>query len=461
MKNIYIMLMLSLAIVWSSCEDDSTKGFEVDTTNLQLSFTPYAGGAIMSYKLPADPNIHAIKARYQNEFGENVTLQGTYLNNSLDFTGFAHAQASVPVTVTLVNSEGAESEARTEHFSTLISPAIEMFEDITVTSYWRGFKVTIPAIEDENARTGKLNIYYVGISPVTLELDTLSAFGGKPYSFQSYADTLLYTGLDSTFENVTVVIKSEDNKGHFVKQQIYENIATPHPVKLDPSEFTFSTKAETETIDGRQTEFHENYLFDGDTKGSTCLYGQNSAKLYTYQTKPGMEFDDETNVFSLSLKEAKGLAWVRIYVPLNINIPTFALSGSVYTDYFKNTPSHVIVYGASSVDAPESEWEELTSFYQDWSGAEAAIDEGKYAEYYSQWWWFPCSVHSGKSYRIEEAKEFEEAIPAYLQINCPLEKDKEYACYKIRVKETFSTGKSASKHTGIIAMHELEIFVRE
>lgn len=459
MKKIYILLLLllGLSMTWLSCDNDDVEVFKVDTTDLQLKFTPYAGGAILDYTLPDDPNIYSIKVRYENEFGEQLTHQGTYTSNSLDLSGFANAQDQVPVEITLVSKEGLESETKTEYFSTLVSPTVQMFEDITVSAYWDGFRVTIPAIEDENARNGRLNIYYLGTNPVTQELDTLPAF--DPYPLQAYADTLLFTKIkDIKIEDVTVVIKSEDNNEHFVRKEVYENIKTPHPRMLAPEEFVFSTEAETETKAGNFIEFHENYLFDGDKKGETCLHGQSLFKQYTYQTKPGAEFDDETNVFSITPNQAQSLAWVRIYAPLNIRLPNAGhYVGIPFIDFYRNAPSHVIVYGAASVDAPESEWVQLTEYYQDWR-PRIGLKGDDFYNFLTQWWWYPSSTHCPEQYRIEELDAFEEAMPAYLQINCPLEQDEKYACIKIRVKETFNNSENGS--TGTIGMHELEVFVR-
>jgi hypothetical protein len=457
MKKIYIiLLLLGLTFTWFSCDDDDAEVFEVDITDLQLSFSPYAGGAILNYTLPANSDIYALKVRYENEFGEQVTRQGTYTNNSIDLSGFANAQEQVPVNITLSDAEGVESKTITKYFSTDVSPTVQLFEDITVNPYWDGFSVTIPAIEDENARGGRLNIYYVGTNPVTQEIDTLFAF--DPYPLQAYADTLLFTQIDDTaIEDVSVVIKSEDSRGHFVRKEVYENIKTPHPRMLKREEFVFSTKAETETKDGYRYEFHEDYLFDGDKKGETCFYGQNADKLYTYQTIRGEEFNDETNVFSITPNEAQGLAWVRFYAPLNVQTPNIGSRRGWPFSYFPEyAPTHVIVYGAPSVDAPESEWVQLAEAYH--TLEKTPEEEGMLkSEYYKKWWWYRNHNHALEKYFLHDKDAFEEAVPCYLQINCPVEQEEKYACFKIRVKETFNQG---TYKYGVIAMHELEIFVR-
>ena len=475
MKKIHILLLLGLTMGWFACSDDDVEVFDVSTSDLKLSFSSYAGGAILHYTLPADPDIYGIKVRYENEFGEQVTRQGTYTTDSLDLSGFAYAQEQVPVDITLTNKEGIESDVKTEYFSTQVSPTVQMFEDIKVSPYWDGFRVIIPGIEDKRARNGRLNIYYLGTNPVTQELDTLYAFDWGAYPLQAYSDTLLFTEIkDSEIQDVTVVIKSEDNKGHFVRREVYENIATPHPVQLEPSDFEFSTNAETETKVGIEEEFHENYLFDGDTKGSTCLYGQVLSKHYTYRTKPNTEFDDEKNVFSINMDKERGLAWVRIYAPLNIRLRgTGYYVPTPFADYFFYAPSHVIVYGAPSADAPESEWVQLTEYYKDWRpylDFDSEDYDGK-LDFRNEWWWIRSSTHNYNEevHVIEKQDAFEEAEPCYLQINCPLENDGKYKSFKIRVKETYSESEKEGEFVsnpgtyekaGVIAMHELEIFVR-
>ena len=55
-KLIYILLTLS---IFYGCQEDKDVGFDISISQENISFQPTAGGAIMHYRLPADPE-HSI-----------------------------------------------------------------------------------------------------------------------------------------------------------------------------------------------------------------------------------------------------------------------------------------------------------------------------------------------------------------------------------------------------------------
>ncbi|MFR7808813.1 MAG: hypothetical protein ACLU4N_05795 [Butyricimonas faecihominis] len=66
-KLIYILLTLS---IFYGCQEDKEVGFDITIPQENISFQPTAGGAIMRYRLPADPDILSIRVRYQDAFGK-------------------------------------------------------------------------------------------------------------------------------------------------------------------------------------------------------------------------------------------------------------------------------------------------------------------------------------------------------------------------------------------------------
>jgi hypothetical protein len=85
MKKIIYLMIAMFSFV--SCSDE-TEEFIVDLSAEALQFTPTMGGAILKYKLPADPDIVAINIRYNDAYGNPVLKSGSSATNQLTITGF-------------------------------------------------------------------------------------------------------------------------------------------------------------------------------------------------------------------------------------------------------------------------------------------------------------------------------------------------------------------------------------
>lgn len=106
-KLIYILLTLS---IFYGCQEDKEVGFDITIPQENISFQPTAGGAIMRYRLPADP-AHSI---HQSPLSRCVSVKKyirrvSYACDSLFLVGFNEARQGVLASITLCNRNNVES----------------------------------------------------------------------------------------------------------------------------------------------------------------------------------------------------------------------------------------------------------------------------------------------------------------------------------------------------------------
>ena len=126
-KLIYILLTLS---IFYGCQEDKEVGFDITIPQENISFQPTAGGAIMRYRLPADPDILSIRVRYQDAFGKEILRTGSYACDSLFLVGFNEARQGVLASITLCNRNNVESAPLEIAFDTKDSGPVAFFEQL-------------------------------------------------------------------------------------------------------------------------------------------------------------------------------------------------------------------------------------------------------------------------------------------------------------------------------------------
>ncbi len=437
-KLIYI---LSIASLLMACEPEEDPVFNVDLTDLQVSFEPYNGGATMTYTLPANTDIYGIQARYLDFNGDPILVKGTHTNNKLDLFGFNQPEESVPVEISLIDQNGYLSETLDYTFSTLPSLAVSIFNDLEVTTHWNGFRVTYPEIEGRTQ--GYINIYYVGTNPKTNLIDSLLV-SSQP--FNADGKTFRYTDIeDTTLQDVTVVVKTEDARWNSVGKKVYENIPISRAGKFNSSDIGFSGSSVEDEI----KKLGWKYLFDGDERGLQCLKNGDHSKFYSYKSEKEAEFDGN-NVLTLDLQEVNEIAWIRIYSIISAKIPNEYgqyLPMKLTHQYFY--PNHVTLYGANNADDPEEAWTELSYYYES-----ARIER-------ESRWTYP-GYDSEAFYTVEELDLFIAEDPNYIQLDCDIT-GIPYRFLKVKINETFYYRTSGYEIglTGEFTMEELEVYVKK
>ncbi len=427
-------------MLWA-CKKENDAVFNVDLTDLQVSFEAYEGGAYMNYTLPPNTDIYGIQAKYRDFKGEEIFVKGTHNSNQLELFGFNNASAEVPVEISLIDMDGNLSETIERTFSTLPSVAISIYDELEVTTHWNGFRVSYPVIEGR--AQGYMNIYYVGTNPETNLIDSLLV-SSLPFNNNGY--TFRYTDIpDSTLQDVTVVVKTEDARWNTVGKKLYENIPITRAGLFDSSKIEFTGSSEED----EDKKMGWKYLFDGDLKGVQCLTNGDVAKYFAYKSEKEAEYDGN-NVITLDLQDANQIAWIRIYSVISAKIP------DEYGRYYKMKlfwqfyyPNYVTLYGASNADDPESEWTELSYYYE--SGT---------AESESRWTW--PAYDDEDFYTVEELDLFKAADPNYIQLDCDITGDT-FRYLKVKINETFHVKTNTYEYgtTGEFGMEELEVYVKK
>lgn len=450
MRHIYIIL---IAFMFFACKDDGVTLFDVDVTDLQLEFDSYEGGAVLNYTLPKNGNIQGIEARYLDFKGDVIVLKGTYLNNQLDLFGFAEAQNDVPVELALLDFNGNRSKVIHRTFSTEASLASTILKDAEVYPHWSGFRLEMPAAE--GVSSGRLNVYYVGRNPKTDAIDTLSVLT-TPMGNDKF--TFLYSQIDTATNDVTILLKTEDARGNVVSRRIWKDIPVPHPVKhlMSADEFICApgVSEENDAIEGFKVRTGKKYLFDGDKVGWQNLEANHPNAWYSFRTEEGVEFDPNRNVFTLDLQAPKEVAWIDVYTNLCAYVKHATNAGNTRIKQATKFeyPSHMVLYGAFTEDAPESEWVELGNYEQN-----LKIEQEN--------WWISPSWLNSFVFDSNEVEEFKKQDPNSVRINC-LITNESYRYLKLRVQKTFCLFDEFENvrdytATGRIAMEELEVFVKK
>mgnify|MGYP005914747747 CR=1 FL=1 len=439
MKNNILLLLLLICGLFA-CKDDETF-FDVSIPRENIRFKPIPGGAVMYYSLPEFTDIFAVRAEYNDYKGKKMVKIASYAYDSLVLDGFNEARNEVPVRISLLNQSNEASKSVEMTFNTENSGPVAFFENIEVLPYWDGFQVKYDV---PGAATGLCNVFFIGMNPMTQELDTLLV---ETFAIES-GKNVKYFPLAQRRESNTVVLKTEDFRGNVAMQKIYEGIASYNVERLDPSEFEWIDPFHlSQENDNNGSMLGWKYLFDGDVKGVRKLkfqesYGQNPpANMYTFIAGPfAVNTVESPKYFILDIKESKQVSSIRMYAMLNLNLMT---KPYVFNYFYGNKlPNWVTIYASNDKDDPDS-WVEVGNFYQ---SPTAAVP------------WIQKAGDIDPNSRVKTMEELEAADPCYLTVNFS-EKNPSYRYFKIEFNGVFKDKDSYWKNpTEYVTLHEVEVY---
>lgn len=167
MRKLYCLL----ALLWlfAACQNDENF-FDASMPMEDISFRAVGGGAVMTYKLPANPDIISIRVRYQDTQGNNMLKVGSYTTDILLLNGFNEARKGISAQVTLCDKNDVESAPMYFTFDTEDSGPITFFEHLNVAGGWNGFQVSYDLPYDVD---GLAHVFYIGKKPGTQISDTI------------------------------------------------------------------------------------------------------------------------------------------------------------------------------------------------------------------------------------------------------------------------------------------------
>lgn len=438
-KFVYILFVIATCL---ACSDDNG-GFSISLPGNAFSFKPIAGGAVMHYNLPNDSSIIGIKIRYKDFKGDDILRSGSSLCDTLDIVGFNEARHSVPAYVTLCKTNGEESQPIAVAFDTDDSGPVAFFDKVQVKSGWNGFSVMV---DNPSHTSGLAHVFYLGKDPRTQQPDTILI---KTFNLEAGKDTLVFQ-LQQQKEDNTVIIRTEDFRGYMVKEKAWDKIISYNTVKYDPSSFVYSCD---KSVENGAEMYGIKYLFDGDIKGTSFYEDRDDTHYRTFLSGP---YGTEAPIY-IDLGEAKMVAQVRLYAPLEISGMTY-LKGS-YSNiwlglYVDKLPCSATLYGSndssSTGDLPNKNWTKISSFQQD-PNLDGAM----------RW----CTGCAGDYYRCKTYRskaEIDAADSIFVPLDIPLtETTGKYRYLKLVVNSVFNNNGPywwEDNSYKYVAIKELEVY---
>ena len=465
MKKIIYLMIAMFSFV--SCSDE-TEEFVVDSSAEALQFTPTMGGAILKYKLPADPEIVAINVRYNDAYGNPVLKSGSNATNQLTITGFNEEKTGVPAQVSFLNRNNEESRPIDVVFSTLDSAPICFINGAEFKSGWDGCTLEY---ENPEGTTGMAHVFYLGTNPIDNQSDTIWI---ESFPLTEGKDIRHYTPKQKRM-NHTMIIRVEDYRGYIVKERVWEEIHAFNVEKLDPTKFELIYN---NSLEVPEEKIGLQYLTDGDTKGSAWFETQEKYHYYTFVSQENGVGETSEPMY-IDLKKMRPISEIRFYAyrqlskKTGISIKPFMDWGSatltssayqtpmIFKGYLMNKlPSSVTIYGCRA-DEENSNWDEM-----EWEVISEFEDAPDTAD--SDRWTYhavTCGGTSNKNYRFDTLEAIEAADPIYKSMPVELEKQGEGFRYlKIKFNETYllSDGYEREETTNTVkkrlTFHELEIY---
>lgn len=438
---------LFLMIIWGvlfACQNDDSHFDVTPSKELIRSITPLPGGAVIRYRLPEDNRVYAMNVRYKDAHEQEVLKTSGFGSDSLVLDGFNEARKGVKARVTFADLKGMESASMEITFDTENSAPFAFFEKAEIVPSWGGFQMIYEA---PGKVDGMVHIYYLGINPMTKQVDTLLL---KSSPILEGGDTLSFELKQKLVEN-TIVVRTQDYRGYRVKQKVWEHVESYVADKMEPKDFEFHDVRNLSITNETEATGVE-YLFDGDTKGTRRMISKKDFENFTFVAGPYAVGAP----FIVDMKGGRIPAKVRIYGILNTS-ERFStdeygegeLGGIWKTACMNKLPCVVSVYGSDNSDPDVASWVKLGKFEQD---PYAAIEDR---------WCGRCERNFALMYRTLE--ELEEADPAYLEVVIPAS-EKRYRYLKIVVEDVFSSAKpnfEGDNREEYVTMHELEIYVKK
>ncbi len=418
MKKITYLFLSLAAFLLAACSSDKEL-VHVSLADNALVFTPSAGGAVLHYALPDDPDIVGIHVRYADCYGQPILRTGSSLSDSVNLIGFNEAQQNIPCKVTMQLRNGSETAPIEKSFSTLDSEPIQFINSMKVESGWGGFSINYNAPDDVQ---GLYHVFYLGENPYTHQPDTILL---ETKSILAGGDTLFYNPKQLKDKN-TIVVKVEDYRGYMVKQRSWD-VESMQSAKHDGLKISYANSLEDDN-----EKVGIQYLTDGDTNGWRWFESSDDHKFYTFISKLRGVGEDSAPMY-VDIGEVTPVAEIRLYAYLfkgvgrgtcTEGVPCFASTYCKFVEtnvvgqelnicYYNRLPCNVDVYGcrevATSTDYENMKWEKIGNFEEDPYLAQSSTT-------YKTAWFYGCHDTRGWKESDADAEAVKKLEPKYESI---------------------------------------------
>ena len=259
MKKIILFLVVISLI---SCDKNDEQYLDVNVPVENITFEPIPGGALLNYKIPKNLGIYAIKAEYLDYKGRNVTVQSTYLSQQLSLHGFINATENIPIKVSYLDVDGAETKVQKLSFNVDDCVARKVLNSVEVSTFWSGFAVRYECEDEPN---GLIHIAKVGVDHFTGEIDTLLI---ETAVIKEGQQCLEYGEFADENNMSKVVVWTEDFRGNIIPNKKFSEIEASIAEVLQGgnAEEGGFWQIEGPSVEDESVKLGMKYLYDGDTK---------------------------------------------------------------------------------------------------------------------------------------------------------------------------------------------------
>ncbi len=430
MKKILYLLIIVLCV--NACKEKD-EIFNANVADVQIEFEALRGSAIMTYSLPKRSDIYYIQVSYINEQGTNVIKKASYLDETIELTGFLSAKQDVPLDVTLLDSKNNVTKSKQYTFDVLASTEFSLFESLEVTPYWDGFKLTYKNDEDAN---GLIHIGYKGINPYTQSEGTLLITSERILKGEQ---EILCPGYANDERITDVVIWTEDIKGNLIKEVNFDAVKAVASGIMDHT--NISVEANMDIND--EWCIGPKYLFNGDKNGVAKERSWGSGASGKHHACVSNAYG-VPSAMVIDLKQPEVLAQIRWYCPL---FDFHYSEVGIWNGAATAQPNHVKVYVSNDKNAPDDQWIEQAEFFEP-KKLNAA-----------QRWTFKAIDPDHLYYSWEQMETLD---PCFMEINFDVS-EVAYQYVKLEVISTFdiSPYNTLDNHDSRWLCQELELYVKQ
>lgn len=135
------LIALSFVVLWQGCRKETNAYIDskapAPAQVKEVSITSTPGGAIITYKIPDDPNLLYIKAEYEIQPNVFREAKSTYYSDSIALVGFGDTLTH-EVKIYSVGRNQKESEPLTVEVTPLVPPVISVFESLELDPTFGG-----------------------------------------------------------------------------------------------------------------------------------------------------------------------------------------------------------------------------------------------------------------------------------------------------------------------------------
>lgn len=145
MKKIIIPVLILLIIFFTGCGKELTYNYTDANAPApagvsDLKVTPTAGGGIITYKLPVDPNLSYVKAVYEQTPGVMAETKASIFNDSLVLSGFGDVSER-KITIYSVGKNEKQSAPQTVNVTPLTPPVLSVQHSLELEAAFGGVRL--------------------------------------------------------------------------------------------------------------------------------------------------------------------------------------------------------------------------------------------------------------------------------------------------------------------------------